>query len=241
MLAAFAATGLSRAGLLLAVAVAAAFLAHEPAAILLGLRGSRARRERRMRAGTWLAGWLAVAGGAVAGTLLTAAPVVRWSLLVPLVPSAVLVFLTATGREKSWAGEVSASLAFSTVALPIALSGGGTIARATELTMPFALLFVSSTLAVRGVILGVRGGGDPSAAAATRRATILLAAIGITGLGAAVAAGLLGAAALVAALPGLSTAALLALRPPPAAALRRVGWTLVAVSVATAVLVILLG
>lgn len=45
LLAAFGVAGPSPAGVLLAVAVAAGFLAHEPAVILLGRRGPRARRE----------------------------------------------------------------------------------------------------------------------------------------------------------------------------------------------------
>jgi hypothetical protein len=52
--------GLSVAGALLTVAVVAAFLAHEPAAVVLDQRGARARRELGGSAIRWLAVALAV-------------------------------------------------------------------------------------------------------------------------------------------------------------------------------------
>jgi hypothetical protein len=62
----------------------------------------------------------------------------------------------------------------------------------------------------------------------------------VSTLSVAAAAGLVAAAVPVASLPGLLAAVVLALRPPPPTALRVVGWTLVAVTLATAALVLLL-
>jgi hypothetical protein len=52
---AIAAAGVSTAGLLLIAGAVAAFVAHESALILLGLRGTRARREHHGAAVRWLA------------------------------------------------------------------------------------------------------------------------------------------------------------------------------------------
>src|SRR5262245_1035268 len=84
---AFSIAGPSTAGLLLSVAAIAGFLAHEPAVIALGLRGSRARRELGTLAAWWLCCCLAtgVAAGLVAGIVLE--PAARWSLAVPSIPA----------------------------------------------------------------------------------------------------------------------------------------------------------
>jgi hypothetical protein len=54
----FVVTGVSPAGVLLTAAAVAGFLAHEPAAIVLGARGPRARRELSSAATRSLALWL---------------------------------------------------------------------------------------------------------------------------------------------------------------------------------------
>lgn len=238
ILTAFAVAGPSAAGALLSAAVIAGFLAHEPAAVLLGQRGGRARRELRGGAIRWL-GWCAALGAAASAAALSLMPAgIRWSLAVPLVPALFLVFTTITGREKSSSGEVAAALAFAGTAVPVSLAGGARLESAVAVAVPFALLFICGTLAVRVVILRVRGGGDPSAVRATRAAAFALAAGSVAALGAAGYAGILPSGVLAAALPGLLTATVVAASPPPPARLRTLGWTLVAVSVVTAVVTI---
>lgn len=236
LLTAFAAAGVSGAGLLIAVAAGAAFLAHEPGAILLGQRGARAKRDQ----GKVAAGWLEACGviGLIAGaTALLAMPAaVRWSIAVPIVPALYLTRAFVAGREKSWGGEVAAALAFAGTAVPVCLTAGASLTTAAAVAVPFALLFISSTLAVRVVILRVRGGGDPRAAAATRLAAFILGGAAAAGLALAESAGVLPAGILLAAAPGLITASAVAARPPSPARLRTLGWTLVAVSVVTAVI-----
>ena len=56
LIAAFAVAGVSVGGLLIATATIAGFLAHEPALVVLGLRGSRAKRELWGQAVLWLGG-----------------------------------------------------------------------------------------------------------------------------------------------------------------------------------------
>ena len=230
--------GLSPAGLLFAAAVIAGFLAHEPAAVLLGLRGGRARREMSRSAVHWLTSCLIIGTAAGAGALLTIAPAARWSIAVPVVPALLLAIATGRGQDKSLRGEVTAAVAFSAAAVPVSMAGGASAETAAGVAIPFALLFIASTLAVRVVILNVRRGGDRRAATATRRAALFLCGGAAAALAVAAVTGQLSSSVLVSAAPGLLTAAFVAARPPAPIHLRKLGWTLIAVSVITAALVI---
>ena len=53
--------------------------------------------------------------------------------------------------------------------------------------------------------------------------------------------GLLPVSVIAGAVPGLLTAAVVAVRPPPPSRLRTLGWTLVAISVLTTVIVVVVG
>ena len=64
---AFSVAGPSIAGLLVAVSAIAAFVAHEPASVLLGLRGARVRQELGRAATQWLAWSLGIS--AIAGVI----------------------------------------------------------------------------------------------------------------------------------------------------------------------------
>lgn len=164
-------------------------------------------------------------------------PAARWSLLVPAVPAVFLVAFMVSGREKSWYGETAAAFAFAGVAVPVAMAAGASSNAALAVAIPFAVLFITTTLAVRVVILRVRGGGDPRAAAATRRATLTIAAVSGVLMTAVTLAGWLAPPVSIASAPGLLTSALVAARPPSPTRLRALGWTLVAVSTLTAVIV----
>jgi hypothetical protein len=238
LITALAVAGVSAGGTLAAMAVLAGFFAHEPAALVLGLRGARARRQLGSSAAKWLLTLFVGGGIAGIGAIWTIDPAIRWSLAVPAIPALLLALAMLRQREKSWYGEVSAALAFSGAAVPVTMAAGGTIETAAVVAIPFGLLFVTCTLAVRVVILSVRGGGNHRAAAATRYATIALSGGSGTLLLVASLTGLLSPSIVVVAAPGLLTAGTIALRPPLPARLRRVGWTLVAVSVVTAALAV---
>jgi hypothetical protein len=238
LITAFLVAGVSTTGLLIAAAVSAGFLAHEPASVLIGARGARAKRDLRQRALRWLGCTLAVGVAATVGVVLTMDAGLRFSMIVPIAPAVLLAILAARGREKSWPGEVAAALAFSGAAVPVSLAAGASLETAAVVAIPFALLFVTSTLAVRVVILQVRAGGHLQAAMATRRAALSVAAGGGIVLGLLAAAGLLAASVLVAATPGLLIGAAIAAYPPAPAHLRRIGWALVAASAVTAAIVI---
>jgi hypothetical protein len=235
---ALAVAGVSTTGLLLTASVVAGFLAHEPAVVLLGLRGSRSGRALRRRAIVSLGVTGAIAAAAGLWAVLEMAPAARWSIGVPLVPAAMLLLLTTSGREKTTPGEIAAALAFSGAAVPVVLACGGGLTTALAVAVPFAFLFAASTLAVRVVILGTRGGGDPEATATTRRAALGVAVGGALLLALSHVAGLTPASVLPAAAPGLLTATLVALQPPHATRLRTLGWTLIAVSLLTSVIIV---
>jgi hypothetical protein len=223
----------SRNAMFVAVVAIAGFLAHEPATILVGARGARARRDLGATAARQL-GVCGVAG--VLATICVAAttgPVVWWSLLAPAVPATCVAASVLLGREKSGFGEVAAAVAFSAAAVPMTLAGGGTLRQSVSIAIPFALLFVTSTLAVRLVVLRVRGGGDPRAARLTRHAVFLVAAFSAAALGAAIAADYVPVIVAMAAAPGVAAAIVVAARPPSPARLRPLGWILIAVSVVT--------
>lgn len=238
LIAAFAVAGSSGAGLLCAGAVVAGFLAHEPALVVLGQRGPRAKRELWHSARRWLGCCVLLGAAAGLGALLTIDPSARWSISVPLLPAVLLAVAAARGEEKSWYGETAAALAFSGAAVPVSMAAGVSPSRAAAVAVPFALLFVSSMLAVRVVILRVRRGGDPRATSITRRAAVSLMVGGSAALGLMSAAGLVPASVMAAAAPGLVTAAAIAVYPPAPTRLRTLGWTLVAISALTAAIVV---
>jgi hypothetical protein len=238
LITAFGVAGVSAGGSLLAIAIAAGFLAHEPAAILLGLRGTRARCEPQAAAARWAGACLVVAIAAAAAGLAMTSPSARWSFTLPLVPAVWLGLSTATRREKSWHGEVAAATAFSAAAVPICLAGGAPIRIGVAVAIPFALLFVAGTLAVRVVILRVRGGGDPRAATATCRAVFAVVGIGTATLVGLAAANLIPSAVVAAAAAGLLIVTGIAAYPPSPLQLRSIGWTLVLLSFLTAATVV---
>jgi hypothetical protein len=231
--------GPSLAALSIAVAAVAAFLAHEPFSVLLGLRGVRARRDLAARARVWLAGCVITGVAGAAGAIVFMDPPARLWLAVPLAPAVLLACTTIAGREKSWYGEVAAALSFSGIAVPMAVASGVAPSAALAIAIPFAVLFIASTLAVRVVILRVRGGGvNKAAAQVTRRATFAFSLLTAAGILAGTFPQWWPAWTLIASAPGLLVASFLAAFPPPPTRLRTVGWTLVGLSVATAAIVI---
>jgi hypothetical protein len=231
-------TGLHTAPLLLAAAVVAGFLAHEPFMVLLGFRGVRARREQRREAmaGLMIFGLLLAAAGLAALAMMPGHT--GWSVILPLVPAAFLLVEAASGREKAWPAEVAVATAFSLTAIPVCLASGAPFAAGAAIAAAFGVDFVLATLGVRVVILRVRAGGNIAAAMATRNAALALAAI-VLAAGAAVLAArvapVLAVATLVpAAVPGV----VVAWQAPPPARLRQIGWTLVGTSTLIGVMLV---
>lgn len=237
--AAFMAAGASLPAVLTAVAVVSAFAAHEPLLVLAGGRGARVRRQAGRRAWRWLIATAAVTAIVGVAAVVLAPAEARWSLALPVMPAVVLAHAAARGREKTWQGELTASTAFSLAAVPVCLTAGARVETALAVALPFMWVFAASTLAVRIVILRVRGGGQMAAARSTQRAVLALTALGVVLPALGAAARLLPWGGVLSAFPGLALAATLALFPPPASRLRTVGWSLVVASLVTFVLVVL--
>lgn len=229
--------GVTAPALLITLAVVAGFLAHEPLLVLLGKRGARVRRDNRSGARWWFA--VTTATAAAAGILAWrfAAADIRCSLMFPLLPAVCVAAAIPARREKSAAAEIAVALTFSSVATPLCLAAGAHARTAAVVGIVFALVFVADTLAVRSVILAARG-GNTRAARSTRIAVLLLAATGCGALALCAAEALLPWAALLASAPGLGAAAWLVLFPPAPSRLRRVGWTLVAATAASALILV---
>jgi hypothetical protein len=138
LLTSFAVAGVSVPSVLIACAVVAAFLAHEPLLVLLGGRGPRAKREDGRRARVWLAAAIVVAVGAGLATLAVMASGIRTWLLLPLVPAALVAAAVTSKREKSALGEIAVALTFSLLACRSAWHPArrlaGTASSATPLT-----------------------------------------------------------------------------------------------------------
>jgi hypothetical protein len=232
-------TGLSRGAVAFAVAIVAGFLAHEPMLVVLGLRGPRARRESGRTATRWLVVLLAVlvASGSIAALSMPAP--LRGALLLPLIPAMYLFRAAATGGGKSLAAEIAVAIAFSLAAIPLCLLGDPSPIPGIAIAVVFATNFVLATLAVRVIILKVRGGGDPRAAATTRRAVVILAIATASSIAATIGIGVLPAAPMLSAVPALAVPLWIAAAPPPPTRLRAIGWTLIATSTAIAMLLVI--
>jgi hypothetical protein len=231
--------GFSTTALLIVLSVVAGFLAHEPLLVLLGRRGARAKRDRHLAAvvGVIAAGTVALGAGLAAAWLAT--PLIRWSILLPLIPATMLAVAIVIEHEKRALGEVAAALTFSLVAVPISLASGATLRTAISVGIVFASIFVTSTLAVRVVVLRVRGGGHPRSERATRITVLIVSTALAVGFVIAGRRQAIPWAAAAAAAPGVAGAVWLSMIPPSPTRLRTVGWTLVATAGMAAVMLVL--
>jgi hypothetical protein len=213
----------------LVLGAAAAFVAHEPLLVLLGFRGTRARREDGPRAAriglSFLSGALlfGLTGLVVGGLDVLLASLVPLALVVVLLP------FVLRGAEKSTGGELVASSALSAAAVPVAVSAGLSLGAAALAWSVWVLAFSASTAGVRWVISKDRSTIDARALPSI----VVASTIGLVALG-SLAPGLA-----VAGLPMLGLSWWLVARPPARGALRRVGWTLMGASVTTAIVIVL--
>lgn len=231
--------GVSASSLALAAAGVVAFLAHESLLVVLGVRGPRAKREAGGRVTAWLVALITSAAAcAVAALAWGPAGLARW-LLWPLVPATVVLAAATRGLEKRWPVEVLVALTFAGVALPLGHAAGADARRVWAVAAPFAVVFVASTIAVRGVLLHGRPTASPAAAMAARLGAVAIATAGVGLLALAASRDRLPWPSPLAAAPGALAAIALALRPPSLRHLHAVGWTLGAVTIAAALVLML--
>jgi hypothetical protein len=234
--------GLSAPAVLLALSVVAGFLAHEPLLILMGRRGVRLQRDLHRRATIWLVttGAAAVLLGVSATWLMP--EVIRWSIMLPAMPAGFLGGTIVAGREKSLPGEIAAGLAFSFVAYPVSLASSAPQSTAVTIAVVFAIVFVTGTLTVRGILASRHPGGDGRASRIARISVMGVGSTAAAALALAASRGLVPWVALPAAAPGVAAALVVANYPSARLRLPAVGWTLAGASaVATVILSLALG
>jgi hypothetical protein len=235
-------TGLVYAGwhpgaLAFAGAAVAAFLAHEPMAVLTGMRGARLRDalvgpgRRRL--------WLLA--GALTATLALAAllaPGRAWlAALVPAVPGVLLVPLFLSHRIKTIGGEAVAATGFSAALLPVALSGPASWAEAWTAAGVWLGAVLPAILSVHAVKAAHKG-LDRSRWLVPAAPAL---AVALAGLAVAAAAALpYPAVRALAVLPPLLAVVVIAgVRPHPRH-LKRIGWAMVTANFLTLLLLLVL-
>ena len=237
-LTALTAVGVSVSSGLWTVAMIAAFLGHEPLLVLLGRRGTRRRREE-FRSAARVIGVIAAIGMMAGGAALwTAPPHTRWSFVVPLLPTLIALIAIARDSEKTTMGEVAVATTFAFAAVPLAITAGASAQVALAIAIAYWMVFVSATFAVRIVILRVRGGGNPAAVRKTRGALAALEVVACIAVAIAIGEELLPTVLLVAVAPPLLMSMVIAAFPPPPTRLRHVGWSMVAATLVTAIVLI---
>lgn len=215
------------ASVLLTLASALAFAAHEPLLVALGHRGERlrARDGSRAKRRVCVLGAGALATG-VAGLALLPHAALPWALLPPLSAVALLPWVMA-GREKTLTAELLAAAALASAGVPVAVGAGVAFRVALACWVGWSLAFGAATVAVRAV--------SPRYRASSRRWT----PAALLAFGAAIALGSVGIDPVVAAgVPLLGLGAAVFVLDPPARSLKRVGWGLIAASVASAALMV---
>ena len=225
MLAALTAGAPGASALLLATGAWAFFLGHEPALVLLGRRGERARTEHRERAVTRLL--MLGLTGAVLGSLglLLAPPVVRWASLAVVALAAVFAALVALGDERSTAGEILAAITLAGAAFPVGLASGIDVSTAARAWLVWSLGFVAVVIPARSI--GARRRGAAPVGIRALPAGLSL------GIGIALWGPVLGGLELLALAPLVIAGGWLGIAQPPPRRLRQVGWSIVASTLLT--------
>ncbi|MGV3485787.1 MAG: YwiC-like family protein [Planctomycetaceae bacterium] len=220
LLSGFAVTGLTWAGACIAIASVAGFIAHEPTLVALGHRGRRAQQSTPFatsRASMWL-GTTVVAGSVamwIGDTQL------RWSLGLCLLIAVASFLVAAIGKHRTLGGQLWGVIGLSVPCVPVLLAGGLGLNAALHIWAVWLLGFSATTMAVRGVIAAQKR--QPRTLHHLFVGSVLIAAM---------------LAGLYAALPMIVASVCLLVCPPSAKFLKQVGWTLVAVTMGTALLVI---
>jgi YwiC-like protein len=218
----------------LAAAAVCAFLAHEPLLVLLGQRGSRAAREDGTRARRWF-GVFAAAAMVFAIAAIVFLPLsARMALGAPAAIGLLVGAVIFSRREHTVGGEIVTAAALAALASPLALGAGATPVSARSVALVFLASFVSATTCVHGVIRHARQ--PPAVAPRTVGATV--ATVAVIALALLARLGVVSGVASWAALPMCAGGVVLVAMPPSGRQLRAVGWTLVATTLLTSLVLV---
>lgn len=143
--------GLSLSVGLLATAIVATFLAHEPVLVLLGRRGVNLRERLQARAQRRL--YVLGAMVSVAGLVgLWFAPPPVWLSIGALSPLAAMIgFLVVKKREKTWLGESLVAVVFSMLGTSVSLAAGIAIEPSIAIGLVWSFIFLLGTASVHAI------------------------------------------------------------------------------------------
>lgn len=222
---------LTTTGVLLTIAIVAAFLLHEPMIVLLGRRGRRTKTRLKQHAKERAAilGTVASVCGAVG--LWTAGDETRMSI-VALLPGLVgIAILVAVKRERTLFGESFIALILAYVSVPVGLSCGVPVSVILISATVWAAAFLIGTTTVHAILARSKRGNMVVA--------VLVAVIALLWMVSATVAVALGQPwwAFAVAPTALVSVSVIFLNISPKR-LRVVGWALVLANVATMVILI---
>jgi len=220
--------------LALAAAAVCAFMAHEPLLVILGQRGPRAAREQGARAWRWFSAFAALAVAFAIAALVALPSVARVALGAPVAIGLLVGAIIFSRREHTVGGEVVTAAALAALASPLALGSRATPIAARTIALVFVAAFVSATLCVHGVILRTRT--PPATGARVTGATA--ATLAVAALAVLAQVHVVAASASWAALPMCAGGVALVTAPPSTRQLRTVGWTLVATTALTSLVLV---
>ncbi|MGD2067161.1 MAG: YwiC-like family protein [Gemmatimonadota bacterium] len=224
------------AGVLYVVAAVSVFLAHEPVAVLVGVRGRRLQERLAASARRRAVGLLALAASAGLAALALAPPRARPFFLVPAGLAALLLPLVPARKVKTLAGEILVAAAMAANHLPLAAGSLTDLLLWAPATVWFTG-FALAGLTVHGIKVRFKGRrrgrwtvfAAPGLALVTVAVALTFAALS-TGPRRWMALALVPVSAVV---------LVLGVRSVHPRHLRRVGWTLVAAETVTLALVLL--
>jgi hypothetical protein len=226
MLTALVASDVSIVGFGVVVASLAGFFAHEPLLVSLGHRGQRVRRDAP-DAPSRAIGLLLLSVFAGSTVFWFGSPTIRISLAGCLVLAITCLMFAVARQHRTLGGQLLGVVGLSMPCIPILIAGGMSVQQTVVVWAVWLIGFVSTTLAVRGVI----------AAQKRQPRGMYWWGLGLT-TAAIAGAGWAGIWLPLAALPMIAASWLLMAWPPPAKYLKRVGWALVVGTITTAVSVV---
>lgn len=213
-------------GTSVAVAAVAGFLAHEPLLVAWGHRGRRAQHSTpaaKSRLTVLLS--VTIVSGVIA--LVVGTQMVRLALTGCLAVAVASFVLAAIGKHRTLCGQMWGVVGLTVPCVPILLAGDVSVAASLTIWAAWLLGFSASTIAVRSVIAAQKR--QPR----TVHVSILTAISLVIG-----SAAMLNVYWPLATLPLTGLSWYLLISPPRPKHLKRVGWTLVVGTLATALLMI---